>query len=55
MFPQMYTEVEEEVMRLAYLLYEATPQSSSSRQERKRQGLEQALKRATEKNNAMGV
>lgn len=56
MFPLMYAEVEEETIRQAYILHEATPQSSSLWQERKRKLLELALKRATEKKpDAKGV
>lgn len=52
MFPHMYAETEEMVMRLAVPLYEATFQTTSLRQERKRKLLELAMHRATEKTDA---
>ena len=46
MFPQIFDEVEEQVMRQSLVLYEATLQSSKPRERRKRELLELALKRA---------
>lgn len=47
MFPQVFGEIEEQVMRQSLVLYEATLQSSKPRERRKRELLEVALKRAT--------
>ena len=47
MFPQIFAETEEQVMRQSLVLYEATLQSSKPRERRKRELLELALKRAT--------
>jgi len=55
MFPRVYAETEEEVMRMALHLYEATFHSSSLQQQRKRQALDLALKRATKSSEAKGV
>ena len=52
MFPDIFGEIEEHVMRQALSLYEATIQSSKPRERRKRELLEQALTRAT---NRQGV
>lgn len=48
LFPQVFGEIEEQVMREALTLYEATLQSSKPREKRKRALLELALKRATD-------
>lgn len=47
MFPSIFGEIEEQVMRQSLELYEATLQSSKPRERRKRELLEVALKRAT--------
>jgi len=48
MFPAIFGEIEEQVMRQSLVLYEATLQSSKPRERRKRELLELALKRATD-------
>lgn len=55
LFPHTYAEAEEALMRRAVVLYEATFDNSSLRQQRKRDALEQALKRATDSPNVEGV
>lgn len=47
MFPQVFGEIEEQVMCQAVLLYEATEKSSKPRERRKRELLELAVRRAT--------
>jgi transcriptional regulator with XRE-family HTH domain len=47
MFPHIFGEIEEQVMRQSLVLHEATFQSSKPRERRKRELLEIALKRAT--------
>lgn len=48
LFPKIFDEIEERVMRQGAVLYEATLQSSKVRERRKRELLELAMQRATE-------
>jgi len=55
MFPQFYAEVEETVMQRAYLLHEGLIQSTSPRQKRKCELLEDALHRAVQSDKHKSV
>lgn len=55
LFPDLYTETEEALLRRAYPLYEATLNTTTPSDMRKREALDEAMRRATQPSNAEGV